>query len=222
MERFNNPQEALESVHGFLYGDYWPSHLSAGDTFTIIADDLDDRDREVPLTIKVISREAIQLETVSQIPNQYPIRNDDRWIDQTYRTTVRAQDHRLAFRALLAMAMAFRIDLNAGDYDRQRALQKTRSPRLRAVYRLLDHLPWLKTLDGNNGRYAISGDSSPWPTEPNRCQLGVLITPLNDTWLTIGYPSARIRHGFGGGRNPFTYSALYILAEAIRLENEGG
>lgn len=221
MERIQSSSEALEKIHDFLQGSYWPAHLSIGDEFRVIADDLDSRDQIIPFVIRIASKSTVELETVAQIPNKNPTRGGNHWISQLYRATIHQIEHPLVFRALLAMTLAFRIDQGFGFPQQRKELQRTRSPKLHAIYQLLNGFPWLKTLNANFGSYLIPGDSSPWPDKPHDCQLGVLITECNDTWLQIGYPSGRVRSAFGGGVLPSTYSALFMLAEAIRLEQEG-
>ena len=50
--------------------------------------------------------------------------------------------------------------------------------------------------------------------------LSVCFTQDGDAWVSTGRGELRFRHHFGGGQSPRTRTALLILAEAIRLDNE--
>lgn len=88
------------------------------------------------------------------------------------------------------------------------------------VKRLLESYFWLPTLVSNT-RYSRQHDDT--DGNPHDGWLHVMIGEDGDAWIltTVGGESMRFRMPMiGGGRSQHTRTALVILAEAIRMDNE--
>lgn len=117
--------------------------------------------------------------------------------------------------ALLIMAEAIRLDTLYPDSYEEPEYPKERSPELRMLHDLLQGFPSPVDADG----YALivkNHDEQGGPVI-----LDANLTPYNDVWIGINFNGHRIRSGIGGGHKLRVYESVIILAEAIRLENEG-
>jgi hypothetical protein len=208
--------DALDRVHNILERPFWPKHLEIGGEYRLQADDQDGREDTGWMTINLIGPDTISVQAVTRQP---ALEGDARSfrLTPTVVTFSRADGHALVHQALLYLALAFRADSVPQYSDRFHSLVKTRSRWLEDVYSLLDCTPWL---------YSLECDKDYTVKDIEGTELTVVHTPLNDSYLIIGeWPGkfvGRIRGYSGGGQKYHTYSALKILAEAIRLETERG
>lgn len=192
--------------------------MLVGDEYSLQADDQDGNPDTGWITIKILEENEVAVETVRNIPSRDS--DSPKYVDTTYRFATTQAEHPLVFQAILYLALAFRADSQRrGSREAPRKLTATKNRKLKQLYGLLDGFTWLPTITCKT--YLVEGDSSPWPKPNANCSFGVMITETNDDWLKIGYTGERFRNWFGGGIYRYSVSALRILAEAIRLEQEG-
>jgi hypothetical protein len=208
-----SPDEALERVHDFLKRPFWPEHLVFGSSLCLPTPDHSGSRESGDVTIDILSAKAIRVSTERQVPD--PEHRPSR-MAQEYSRVVRRTDNPLVFQATVALALAFRLDRHAYKWGKSelKELEGTSDPRLESFYGILGCLPWLPSLVMDS--YEIPGD-----LQGNDCSYGAAFTLMNDSYLCIGYTHERVYQNTGGGIYPHVLSALQILAEAIRLENEG-
>lgn len=213
--RFQSEEEVLESIHSALHKKFWPEHLTVGGIYQLQADDQDGDTETGWYTITIVDKDTIKIETSGSCYNL----ESEQVEDVTFQAKVCRERNPLTFRAMLYVALAFRLDNPELGLERHKAeLKRTAQEGLTFVYDLLDVLPWPSTLEVDQP-YTL--------TDQEGMIVGSYHTLMNDSYLVVGKDvfqntTGRIRDYFGGGHKLNTYYALRILSEAIRLENEGG
>lgn len=196
--------QELKSVHRVLNGTFWPETLAAGQSYSIQADDQDGTTNRGWLRVTIGSNGDVAI-------------NLDRKGCGFRFPGSGGGNHPRVRNAGLVMAEAIRLDCLFPEGVKP-VYSKTRSRELRIIHELLDHLPWLSTLEV--ATYSVqsenveAGSPEGW--------LHVTLTEMNDVWLEIDGVTARFRLFSGGGHKLRVVAALYMMAEAIRLDTEGG
>jgi len=96
---------------------------------------------------------------------------------------------------------------------------KVGEDRSTAVRALLESHFWLPTIEANKSYDRLHDDHD----GTNSGSLRVMFSEDGDAWVLVENPegtSLRYRTGAGGGRSLHVRTALHILAEAIRMDNE--
>ena len=121
----------------------------------------------------------------------------------------------LVWMALAILAEAIRLDSGEEKIDPR----KEYNDQIKLIHQLLDSVPWLETLNDSDA-YAVQADNT-------------FLDGRSDGWLAVIFRrseertllevNGQILHFYGkakGGQSPRVYKALYILAEAIRLDTK--
>lgn len=116
-------------------------------------------------------------------------------------------EHQRVRNALLVLTEAIRLD--AEEIDPRSMVH--RSDILTEVHKLLDNLPWLEYLGGDTGFSARSNVETP---------MNLSVYFQEDAFLDLDFTTFRFRSWYGGGRHLQVFSALKILAVAMKLDQE--
>lgn len=203
-------EKVLALVHDFLKHPFWPEHLAVGDVYKLQADDQDGTPDTGWFTLAVVDDDTVTITTERSVPDpEHPYEYKIEKIE----AVIRRSEHPLVHQAMLYLALAFRIDGYYFASGKQKELKRTRSRRLQRLYALIDNLPWLPTL--NQSEFYVLDDVGE--------RFGILYPPPNDGCIQLGTKFGRIRDASGGGGDyHYTRSVMKMIAEAIRLEQEGG